>query len=236
MQQRTVGPAELSLTASVARRYYFDGASKRDIAADLQLSRFKVARLLEQARASGLVRIELDYRGELDLDLSVRLRTAYGLRYCTVIDSDTDDEVLLRANVGHAAARLLAEVLNADDVVGLAWARSLVAMQTSHSRLAACPVVQLTGALQRSDTECSCVDLVRDVAGASGGPSYFFYAPLIVPDAATAQALRTQPEIARTMARFGDVTKAVVGVGAWHKGQLSASGRGIRGSRPSPTQ
>jgi len=122
-----------------------------------------------------------------------------------VIDSDTD-EVLLRANVGHAAARLLAEVLNADDVVGLAWARSLVAMRTSHSRLAACPVVQLTGALQRSDTECSCVDLVRDVAAHSGGPSYFFYAPLVAPDAATAQALRTQPEIARTMARFGDVT------------------------------
>jgi len=54
------------------------GASNSDIAAVLQLSRFKVARLLEQARASGLVRIELDYRGELDLDLSVRLRTAYG--------------------------------------------------------------------------------------------------------------------------------------------------------------
>jgi len=105
----------------------------------LQLSRFKVARLLKQARASRLVRIELNYRGELDLDLSVCLQTAYGLRYCTVIDSDTDDGVLLRANVGHAAARLLAEVLNADDVVGLAWARSLVAMQTSHSRLAACP-------------------------------------------------------------------------------------------------
>ena len=61
-----------------------------------------------------------------------------------MIDSDTD-EVLLRANVGHAAARLLAEVLNADHVVGLAWARSLVAMRTSHSRLAACPVVHSPG-------------------------------------------------------------------------------------------
>ena len=48
------------LTATVARRYYLDGASKSDIAAELGLSRFKVARLLDRARATGLVRIELD--------------------------------------------------------------------------------------------------------------------------------------------------------------------------------
>ena len=57
-------PASLVLSATVARRYYFDGVSKSDIATELGLSRFKVARLLGHARASGLVRIELDYRGE----------------------------------------------------------------------------------------------------------------------------------------------------------------------------
>jgi DNA-binding transcriptional regulator LsrR (DeoR family) len=45
-----------------------------------------------------------------------------------------------------------------------------------------------------------------------------YYAPMILPDAATATILRTQPEIARAMERFGRVTKAVVGVGAWEQG------------------
>ena len=63
-EKSAAGPAALVLTATVARRYYLDGISKSDIAAELDLSRFKVARLLDQARASGLVRIELDYRGE----------------------------------------------------------------------------------------------------------------------------------------------------------------------------
>ena len=50
--ERAAGPAALVLTAAVARRYYFDGASKSEIAAELDVSRFKVARLLTAAPAS----------------------------------------------------------------------------------------------------------------------------------------------------------------------------------------
>ena len=61
------------------------------------------------------------------------------------------------------------------------------------------------------------------MARISNGPASFFYAPMIVPDAATAQALRTQPEVARAYNRFPDVTKAVVGLGAWEKGQSTVA-------------
>ena len=209
------GPASLVLSATVARRYYFDGVSKSDIATELGLSRFKVARLLDHARASGLVRIELDYRGEINLDLSVRLRTAYGLHHSVVIDSPEGDDALLRTNLGRAAAGLLSEIIDADDILGLAWARTLTAMRRSLTRLAPCTVVQLTGALSRPDVDESSIELVRDVARTAGGPAFYFYAPMIVPDAATAQVLRTQPEVARAIDRFPSLTKAVVGLGAW---------------------
>jgi DNA-binding transcriptional regulator LsrR (DeoR family) len=217
-QDKTPGPAQLVLSATVARRYYFDEVSKSDIAAELGLSRFKVARLLDHAKATGLVRIELDYRGELNLDLSARLASAYGLRHSLVIDSAQDDEDVLRANLGRAAAELLSEIVTEDDVLGLAWARSLMAMRSSLARLAPCPVVQLSGALSRPDVEESSIELVRDVARTSAGPAYFFYAPMIVPDAATAQVLRTQPEVARAYEMFPRLTKAVVGLGAWEAG------------------
>jgi len=93
--EKQAGPAAVVLAATAARRYYFDGASKSDIAGELGLSRFKVARLLDQALASGLVRIELHSPGTIDLDLSIALKTAYGLRHCVVIDSPEDDEALL---------------------------------------------------------------------------------------------------------------------------------------------
>jgi DNA-binding transcriptional regulator LsrR (DeoR family) len=215
---KPTGPAALVLTASVARRYYVDRVSKSDIAAELGLSRFKVARLLDNAHASGLVRIELDYRGEIDLDRSVRLRAAFGLRHCVVIDSPDDDDTLLRTNLGRAAAGLLGEITEADDVLGLAWARSLMAMRASLTRLAPCPVVQMTGALSRPDVDASSIELVREVARISKGPAYYFYAPMILPDGATANAMRRQPEVSEAIAMFGKLTKAVIAVGAWEKG------------------
>src|SRR5579863_2790758 len=112
------GPAALALTATVARRFYIDGASKSEIAVELGLSRFRVARMLDWARSSGLVRIELHYEGEIDLDLSVRLGTKYGLQRCLVIDSPEDDETLLRTNLGRVAAGLLVEIIEGDDVLG----------------------------------------------------------------------------------------------------------------------
>ena len=93
-----VGPAALLLTATVARRYYLDGATKSEIAAELDLSRFKVARLLEQARASVLVRIEFDHGADFDLDLSLRLQAAHGLHHCIVVDApDGDDDAVVQA-------------------------------------------------------------------------------------------------------------------------------------------
>ena len=217
------GPAALVLAATAARRFYLDGVSKSDIAAELGLSRFKVARMLDWARATGLVRIELDTRGVIDLDLSVRLRAAHGLRHCVVIDAPEDDEALVRGALGRAAAELLAEIVEPGDVLGLAWARSLMAMRTSLTRLAACDVVQLTGALSLPSDDSS-IELVRDLARKSNGQGFFYYAPMVVPDAATARALRTQPDIARAIERYPDVTKAVIGVGAWRQGLSTVVG------------
>jgi DNA-binding transcriptional regulator LsrR (DeoR family) len=212
-------PAQLILIASVARRYYLEGRSKIEIGEELGLSRFKVARLLETARASGLVHIEIADPDMIDVDLSTRLRDAYGLEHAVVIDTPDDNPTILRERLGNAAAELLSEIVTADDVLGLAWSRSVSAMTNALNRLPNIPVVQLTGALVQPDAADSSVDLVRQAARISGGAAHFFYAPTVVPDPATARALRKQPDVARTFGRFGSVTKAVVGVGLWAPGE-----------------
>jgi DNA-binding transcriptional regulator LsrR (DeoR family) len=186
------GPAQLVLTASVARRYYLDGKSKIEIADEFKLSRFKVARLLEDARSSGLVRIEIGQPGAIDLDMSGELQSAYGLLHAIVVDTVEDDSLALRRLVGTAGAQLLSEIVTRNDVLGLGWARALIAMRSALDRLAARSVVQLTGALSRPDVDDSSIELVRDVA-----------------------ALRGHPEVARAISMFPKVTKAVVAVGGW---------------------
>jgi len=207
------------LTASVARRYYLDGRSKVEIAEEFALSRFKVARLLDDARSSGLVRIEIGHPGVVDVELSARLMEALGLTHCIVTDTPDDHPATLREHLGTAAAELLSEIVTPEDVLGLSWARSVSAMASVLRVLAPVPVVQLTGALARPGADDSSIELVREVARVAGGAAYFFYAPMAVPDPATARALRGQPEVARAFGLIGSVTKAVAGVGAWEPEQ-----------------
>ncbi|MGH3585297.1 MAG: sugar-binding domain-containing protein, partial [Pseudonocardia sp.] len=133
------GPAQLVLTASVARRYYLDGRSKVEIAQEFALSRFKVARLLDDARSSGLVRIEIGHPGAVDVELSDRLMSALGLQHCIVTDTPDDVPATMRAHLGAAAAELLTEIVTPDDVLGLSWARSVSSMANALQRLAPVP-------------------------------------------------------------------------------------------------
>src|SRR3954470_8369297 len=213
------GPARAVLAASIARRYYLDGRSKIEIAEELGLSRFKVARLLDVARETGLVHIEIPHPGHIDLGLSVQLQDRFKLQHSVVVDAPNDDDRALREHLGRAAAELLGEIVTPQDVLGLAWARSVSAMARALPRLPGTPVVQLTGALTLPDGTDTSVDVVRDVAAVSGGVAHCFYAPLTVADAATARALRQQPEVARAFDQLPLVTKAVAGVGLWQAGQ-----------------
>ena len=213
------GPAQLVLQAAVARRYYLAGQSKVAIADELSLSRFRVARLLERARATGLVRIEVEHPGGLDLELSTRLQDTFGLQHALVVQSTATDGPALRTELGTAAAALVREIVAPSDVLGLAWARAVSAMAAAMTGLAAVPVVQLTGSLAGlGDSDDSSVELVRSVGRVAGGPVYYFYAPMVVPDAATAAALRRQPEVASAFSRVSTVTKAVAGIGHWSPG------------------
>ena len=181
-----LGPAELVLTAAVARRHYLHRQSKVEIAEELGISRFKVARMLDAAREMGLVRIEIVRQGTLDLDLS---------------------------------AHLLQEVVTARDVIGLPWSRTVHAVVGALESLPPVEVVQLTGAIVLPDFDSSAVDIVRRASRLADGTSRVFYAPFVLDDAASAEALRRQPPVAEGLARASSVTIAVVGIGGWAPGE-----------------
>jgi DNA-binding transcriptional regulator LsrR (DeoR family) len=208
-------PDDLVTAAEVARRYYMDQQSKVEIAAAMGMSRFRVARLLAVARTSGLVNIKIETPGAINTDLSDQLQERFGLKRAIVINALGGDNLLLRDRLGEVAARLLEEIVTADDVVGIGWARSVLAMAAHIGSLPRCHIVQLTGALSRPDVELSTIEVVRKLARIGGGTGSFFYAPMFVSDPRAAEMVRQQPETAAAFKQFARVTKAVVGVGGW---------------------
>lgn len=104
MVDQAEGAARVVLTASVARRYYLDGRSKVEIAEEFGLSRFKVARLIDAARNSGLVRIEIRHQGVIDVELSARVQNRFELQHAIIVDTPDDHAGSLRQPLGRAAA------------------------------------------------------------------------------------------------------------------------------------
>ncbi len=211
-------PAEIVLAARVARQFYLDGVSKVDIADQLGISRFRVARLLDSARESGMVRIEIGLPGgSLDAGLSAELCAAFGLQQAFAFSFPDQDEPALRARLGEAAGQALMDIIAPGDVLGMSWSRSLSGLAAALTRLPPCPIVQLTGAVPPPDGR-DLLDLVRSVARIGGGTAHVFYAPMIVDDAATATAIRRQADVADALALVPSVTIAVVAIGAWAPG------------------
>lgn len=204
-----------ALLAQVARRYYLQDESKVAIAADLGLSRFKVARMLATAREQGIVRIEIVDDTGIDIRLSLQLKDRLGLRSATVLVGNATDAPHRFASV---AAVELHRALQDGDVLGLPWSRMVSRVIAASPDLPKVTVVQLSGALTLTEID-SPVDVVREAARLSGGPAHHFYAPLVATDSDSAQMLRRQPTVAGALAHATDVTTAVVGVGAWQPGQ-----------------
>jgi DNA-binding transcriptional regulator LsrR (DeoR family) len=214
----SVDRARLVTTVLAARRYFLDGATKSEIAHELGVSRFKVARLLDDALRDGIVRIEIDSVPDVDDVLSRELAVAHGIRSAIVVRTVQGPAEFQRSQLGRICATVLAESLDEGDVLGISWGRTLHAMVGHLPSLPACTVVQVVGSVPSLELDVNSLELVRRVAERAGGPVYPLHVPLIVDSPAVAAALRKDPHVSPTLAQFSRITRAIVGVGAWAPG------------------
>lgn len=203
----------------VARRYYLGDQSKVAIGVDLGLSRFQVARLLQEARQRGIVRIQIGTFGQVDTEMSEALAAELGLQRAVVVSGSgraEDDDVI--DTVGRALARVLEATVVEGETLGVSFSRQIVAMVAHLGVLPRCDVVQLAGHLSRPTDRTGTPEIVRRIADISGGTAHPIYAPMVLPDASTARALRQQPEIRDALDRARTMDRAVVSIGGWGPG------------------
>ena len=199
-------------SAIVARRYYLEGRQKNEIADEFGISRFRVARILDDALASGIVRIHVALPEGIDVDLGDALAARFGIRRTVVaIAQDGVDVVDV---LGAAGARVLASRITKDDVLGISWGATLTAVVDAIDSIAAAEVVQLVGGVASAGLEVNGVELLRRLALRTGAPVWPLHAPFLVGSVATAQQLRRDPSLAPTIERFSAVTVAVLGIGS----------------------
>src|SRR5690606_11244592 len=111
----------------ILRRYYLDDATKSDIAREYGISRFKVARLLDDAKRRGLVHIEIA-PSAADAERSEQVRRALGLRRAVVVGEVGTELEAVRRAVGRLSARLVTELARRESTIGISSSLALIAM------------------------------------------------------------------------------------------------------------
>jgi DNA-binding transcriptional regulator LsrR (DeoR family) len=213
-------PLESLNTVLAARRFYLENVSKSAIAQELGISRFKVARLLSNALRDKVITINVSTPSDVDVDLSLEVAKEYGIPRCLVVKAlEGADESINRARFGRACADVLGDILEEQDVLGISWGRTLHSMVDVLPDLPACTVVQIVGSVPTSDLHINSLDLIRRISEKSGGTAHVLQVPLVVDDPSVAEHLRQETHVARTIGMFDQLTKAVVGIGAWRPAQ-----------------
>lgn len=129
--------------------YYVDQMTQSDVAKELGVSRASVVNYLQEARERGIVSIQFDERAIEGTLISQSLRNRYRLESCVVIPRSGHPDQL-SGRLGEAAARVLFNVLGANDIIAVAWGKTVLAAAQAiqRARLNDLTVVQVLGSIQ----------------------------------------------------------------------------------------
>lgn len=196
--------------AHVARRFYVGGQTKSEIAGELGLSRFRIARLLDQAVRTGVIRFQIDEPVSVADDLARRLRDESSLRSAIVVASDDP------AELARAAAAWLPQLLTADETVAIGWGSTLSAV------VAALPaglelggrVVQACGGVAGLAPGSGADEATTLLAARLGGIAMRLPAPALSGDRTVRDALLANPAVRPTVELFDAVTTVLTGIGS----------------------
>lgn len=206
---RPASPARREMMI-VSKAYYLERKSKVEIADELGISRFRVARLLDQAEEVGVVTHTLNSGGMIP-ELSEALAKHLNIRSAIVLEV-YGDVPSVRTAVGRATGLYIHDVIEDGEVLGIGWGRTLNSMFDGLDELPNVEIRLLTGR-NAGDKAYSARRLLRRGLAITGGPGYLFPAPFFIDDARTANALRRQPDVAATVAAFSRITTAVATIG-----------------------
>lgn len=185
------------LMVRIAELYYDEDKTQDEIGALLKVSRWKVGRLLTQARERGIVRIEIVHPRARRLGLERLLLERYGLAEAVVVPSpDGDDGTLER--VAQAAADYLTALRPVPRTLGVSWGRTLraVAEALPDGWASGVTVVQLNGGVSLNRRSGGAAGLAVTIAQRASGHVSLLPSPAILERVETKQAIEADRTVA----------------------------------------
>jgi DNA-binding transcriptional regulator LsrR (DeoR family) len=205
----------LQMQLQAAWLYYIKDLTQQEIATRLGISRVKVTRLIQQARASGLVSISINSPAKLYFELKDQLIRQFNLKDAVITMSSDDAETLMPV-LANAAASYLTSQLKPGIVIGVGVGRTvaLIPQFFQPEKEMDCTFIELSGGPTAFFMSYSQADVIYRMAEKAGGKAVHLKAPFFVENAEAREILLRNPLIKQNleMARKCDMAIFSVGV------------------------
>ena len=205
--------------------YYIDQMTQIDVAKVLGVSRASVVNYLQEARDRGLVSIQFDQKSISETVISKSLQAKYKLSGCVVIPKAVE-ESNLSERLGVAAARVLFSMLKSNDVISVAWGKTILAAAQAipHSQLGNLTVVQVVGSFH-STVEFSPEFCTSVLANRLNARCMNFLAPAILSSKGLKEELLKEEVLVNQFKTIKSSRIIVFGIGAIdHESTVATTG------------
>jgi DNA-binding transcriptional regulator LsrR (DeoR family) len=195
---------------TVAKMHYIGELSQVQIAKQLGLSTATISRLLQRARAEGIVRIEVRDVFAPD-ELGAELARKLGLTLVEVVDAPAAGA--LAALAAPMFRMLAAADLRSGSVLMIGWGRTVSAViETGLPLVPGVLVVPSTGGMQQHAQHFQSNEFSRRAAEATGGVPNFIHAPYL-PDPDVLDLFLSDSSVQASVGLWDRIDAAVVGIG-----------------------
>lgn len=166
----------------IAKKYYLLEYSQQEIAEEHEISRPSVSRILQEAKADGIVQIEVidPYLGVHEL--SEKLRERFKLKTCLIVNVPSNEDSMIKKYLGEKAAEYLREVVQDGDIIGTTWGTTIyeVARHLRPKNVNDVTIVQLNGGTSYSKTNTYAAEILSHLGKAFNSIPHFLPLPAVI--------------------------------------------------------
>ncbi len=205
------------LSIRAAELYYEENKTQDEIGSILRLTRWKVGRLLAQAKANGFIRIEIVHPRARRLPVERKLRETLGLKDAIVVSSagvSGDDE--LQSRTAQAAADYLTSLRPIPRTLGLSWGRTLhdVSIHLKQGWAPGVNVVQINGGVSLNRRAGTAATTAVTIASKAGGQATLLPSPAILERIETKRAIEADRSVAAVLEMAASANAYLFSAGA----------------------
>ncbi|HEY1174643.1 MAG TPA: sugar-binding domain-containing protein [Phytomonospora sp.] len=211
------------LSIRAAELYYEEDKTQDEIGSILALTRWKVGRLLAQAKASGVVRIEIVHPRARRLPVERRLRETCGLADAIVVSTaGVEDQDELQTRTAQAAADYLATLRPVPRTLGISWGRTLddVSRHLADGWASGVDVVQINGGVSLNRRAGTAASTAVTIAQKAGGHATLLPSPAILERLETKRAIESDRAVAAVLDRAASADAYLFSAGAADAGSV----------------